>query len=310
MPSVSVIIPTCRRPKLVMRALASVFGQTLTDLEAIVVVDGPNAETLELLKTVADPRLKVIHNETSRGGPEARNIGAAAATGDWIAFLDDDDEWMPTKLERQLAIGGSPERPVVLSCLSHIVTPTTRFVWPRRIFDGSQPFDEYMFDRRSFFRGETFFQTTSIVMPRWLFNELKFPKLHQHEDWDLLIKATKVKGARVITVPEPLVIVYTEEERESLSAAFKWRPSIDWIDSLGPIITKRAYSGFCMIMIAPVAAVEGDYSGFFFLLKRAFTRGRPTLMQLAIFVALWAIPIKLRQRVRNLRHGVRTPSVA
>ena len=307
MPLVSVIIPTCRRPKLCMRALEGVLAQTHGDFEVIVVVDGPNAETLELLKAQTDKRVKVIHNEISRGGPEARNIGVAAASGAWIAFLDDDDEWLPTKLERQLAMAGSPERAVVVTCLSHIVTPKTRFIWPRRIYDGTQPFDEYMFDRRSFFRGETFCQTTSIMMPRWLFNEFKFPSIHQHEDWDLLIKATKARHAEVVTVPEALVIIHTEEQRESLSATFKWRPSIDWIENLGPLITPRAYSGFCLIMIAPVAAVDSDYSGFFFLLKRAIQRGRPTLMQLAIFLALWAIPIKLRQRVRNLRHGQSSP---
>ena len=100
---VSVIIPTTRRPDLVLRALQSVFTQTHSNLEAIVVVDGPNPETLAVLSAMIEPRLRVMHNPASLGPGVARNLGAAAAHGIWLAFLDDDDEWLPEKLERQLA---------------------------------------------------------------------------------------------------------------------------------------------------------------------------------------------------------------
>ena len=100
---VSVIIPTTGRPKLVLRALASVLGQTHGELEVIVVVDGPNPETIAALGGIADPRVRVLQNRESLGPGPARNIGAAQARGEWIAFLDDDDEWMPQKLEIQLA---------------------------------------------------------------------------------------------------------------------------------------------------------------------------------------------------------------
>ena len=97
----SAVIPTRSRPHLLTRALASVAAQTYADLEVVVVVDGPDPETEAVLRTWRDRPLTVVVNERSLGGGAARNVGVEAAKGTWIAFLDDDDEWLPNKLERQ-----------------------------------------------------------------------------------------------------------------------------------------------------------------------------------------------------------------
>ena len=102
MPEVSVVIPTIGRPALVVRAVESVLAQTLRDLEVIVVVDGPDPETAAALASIADARMKVLSNQVPlRVGP-TRNRGVGQATAPWIAFLDDDDAWLPTKLEKRL----------------------------------------------------------------------------------------------------------------------------------------------------------------------------------------------------------------
>jgi hypothetical protein len=67
------------------------------------------------------------------------------------AFLDDDDEWLPNKLERQITFT-SARAPALVSCLSRVVTPTATYVWPQVIYDNSTPLDEYLFDRRSAYR--------------------------------------------------------------------------------------------------------------------------------------------------------------
>src|SRR5258707_1976107 len=101
---VSVIIPTTHRPDLVQRALRSVFAQTYSNLEAIVVVDGPNPATLAVLGAMSEPRLRVLHNPESRGPGVARNLGAVEARGIWLSLLDDDDQWLPPKIARALAL--------------------------------------------------------------------------------------------------------------------------------------------------------------------------------------------------------------
>lgn len=99
---VSVIIPTCNRANLVKRALHSVLEQTFRDFEVIVVDDASQDNTKEVVASFADERVKYIKHDKNRGGSAARNSGIKAAKGKYIAFLDDDDEWMPTKIEKQV----------------------------------------------------------------------------------------------------------------------------------------------------------------------------------------------------------------
>ena len=100
---VSVVIPTLDRPSLLLRAIDSVLRQTHQDIEVIVVVDRPNQDTVSAVQSVNDPRVRLVVNPYSLTAGGARNAGADHATGEWIAFLDDDDEWLPNKLERQIA---------------------------------------------------------------------------------------------------------------------------------------------------------------------------------------------------------------
>ncbi len=97
---VSIIIPTYNRIEPLKRALDSVFKQTVSDYEVIVVDDGSNDGTAEMLQTLY-PNVNYIFQQ-NKGVSSARNKGLEKAAGDWIAFLDSDDEWLPEKLQRQL----------------------------------------------------------------------------------------------------------------------------------------------------------------------------------------------------------------
>jgi glycosyltransferase involved in cell wall biosynthesis len=101
-PKVSVVIPTKDRWDLLQRGLSTVLAQRGVDLEVIVVDDGSHAPPPTGSAPLADPRVRLIRNETSRRGAGARNQGIRLARGEWIAFLDDDDFWSPTKLSSQL----------------------------------------------------------------------------------------------------------------------------------------------------------------------------------------------------------------
>ncbi|WP_245828401.1 glycosyltransferase family 2 protein [Solemya elarraichensis gill symbiont] len=99
MSSISVIIPTFNRAATLSRAIDSVIAQTHTADEIIIVDDGSTDETQQLLANY--PQLKVIRQQ-NLGVSAARNLGIAKASGEWIAFLDSDDAWLPTKLQTQL----------------------------------------------------------------------------------------------------------------------------------------------------------------------------------------------------------------
>ena len=101
MPNVSVIIPTYKRAHLVSQAIESVLAQTYTDYEIIVVNDGSPDNTDQVLASFGD-QITAIHQE-NLGVAAARNAGIMAASGRYIAFVDDDDLWLPNKLEKQIA---------------------------------------------------------------------------------------------------------------------------------------------------------------------------------------------------------------
>jgi GT2 family glycosyltransferase len=297
-PTVSVIIPTTRRPELIGRAVASVIAQTMADLEIIVVVDGPNPETLVVLAGISDQRLRILQNDRPNGAGAARNLGAAQANGTWLAFLDDDDEWLPEKLERQLALANG--RAVLVSCRSRVITPHATYVWPRQLYDGRQPIDEYLFDRKTLFRGETLVQTSSYLLPRSLFQRTGFGESRQNEDTTLLLRITKQAGADIVMAPETLVVLHAEQSPDALGSSYDWREMLAWADSAGPLLTRRAYSGFCLIYLGSQAARQGQWRGLPVLLWHALRRGAPSAAQLAAFLAFWLIPIGLRRRLRAL----------
>jgi glycosyltransferase involved in cell wall biosynthesis len=98
---VSVIIPTRNRALLLRRTLESVLKQSTENLEVIVVDDG-STDGSGAVAAAMDPRVSVIRNPESAGVSVARNRGIASASGEWIAFCDDDDLWAPNKLQEQL----------------------------------------------------------------------------------------------------------------------------------------------------------------------------------------------------------------
>src|SRR5260370_27252658 len=102
MAKVSVIIAVQTGAATIGRALESVFAQTFTDHEIVVVNDGSTDETAAVLAGYGD-RIRAI-NTTNSGASTARNAGVRASSGEYLAFLDDDDEWMPQKLERSVPV--------------------------------------------------------------------------------------------------------------------------------------------------------------------------------------------------------------
>lgn len=102
MPTISVVIPAYNAERTILETISSVQQQTFSDFEILVINDGSQDQTLELLNTVADPRLKVF-SYNNGGLPVARNRGIAQAQGEFVTFLDADDVWTPDKLELQLA---------------------------------------------------------------------------------------------------------------------------------------------------------------------------------------------------------------
>lgn len=296
---VSVVIPTLGRPRPLLRALRSVLDQTHRLIEVIVVIDRPDDNTDAILQAIDDPRLRVVVNPRPLNAAAARNLGIDHAQGEWVAFLDDDDEWLPGKIEKQLALG-TGRGDVLVSCLSRVVTPLSSYVLPHAVYDNSLPVDEYLFDRRSPIAPLGFIQTSSFLMPRSVLDRIRFAVTSPHEDWDFVLRLSKNFHVRIETVPEVLVVLHFEQQGKTLQHTYSndWAGSLAWIDTLRPIITRRAYGGFCLSVVAEQAARAREYRVIVPLLYRTFRHGSPRFWRLGAFVGFWVLP---RGMVRRLR---------
>jgi len=109
-PAVSVVIPTYNRAPLLGRAIRSVLAQCFEDFEVIVVDDGSTDETAAVVAAFDDPRVSYVRLARNTGAGAARNAGIRLARGKFLAFQDSDDEWLPSKLSRQMsAFARGPE---------------------------------------------------------------------------------------------------------------------------------------------------------------------------------------------------------
>jgi len=212
-PTVSVIIPTYNRAHLVGRAIRSVLNQTYQDFEIIVVDDGSTDNTEEVVKGFNDDRIRYIWHDENRGGAAARNTGIKAAQGEYIAFLDSDDEWLPEKLEKQVKAfeDALPDVGVVYTDFRRLDKrgdKELRFAKVMREVSGDI--------HRDLLEGN-FIGTPTALVRRECFDKVGMfdERLPRLQDWELWIRISKYYHFKCLD--EPLVISYVV--KDSISAS-------------------------------------------------------------------------------------------
>ena len=277
-----------------MWALESVLGQTCPVAEVVVVIDGPDPATESMLNAVAERRLQVIPLPAPVGGSEARNIGVRAAGGEWIAFLDDDDQWLPNKIERQLAMLPQVQGEPILSSRFLARTDAGNRIWPERLPQPSEPLCEYLLARSGFHRSDGMVATPTILTRRSLLSRVPFRSgLKKHQDWDWILRAGR-EGARVFFSPEVLVRCEMRT-RASTSRLPDWRVSLEWIQENAQLVTRRAYGSFITTHVAWQAAAQQEWRAFFPLLHLAWRNGSPRLTDALRYLGFWFVPAATRR---------------
>lgn len=217
MPLVSVIIPTFNAAEFVVEAIQSVLAQTCDDLEVIVVDDGSTDRTADMIEPFAGG-VRYIQQENA-GVSSARNRGIAESKGKYVAFLDADDTWLPTKLERQLeALRKSPQNRAV---------DTGYFVTDSRLIPSAKrrAVRERTTLEDLLFRGTTVFVSTVLCEASLLELTGGFdPELSQCADWDMWIRLAV--HTEFVAVDEPLVNYRQHGTNMSRNAELLERDSI------------------------------------------------------------------------------------
>lgn len=195
---ISVVIPTRNRRERLREAIVSVQAQDWAALEIIVVDEASTDGTAEMLAEMAaaDLRIRCLRNATPLGGGGARNVGWQAATGDYIAFLDDDDIWLPGKLQRQHALLAACPQATAVSC-GFILCIPGRADRIRRLH---APADDQELLRANHLGG-----ASVCLVRRWCLADIGGfdSALRSGQDWDLWLKL-HAKG-EILVCPEPLV---------------------------------------------------------------------------------------------------------
>ena len=295
-PLVSVVIPSRDAGPDLFRAIESVRKQTYPRTELIVVLDNarPSPQTLERLRGTVD---KLVQTPAPIGGSAARNRGISVATGEWIALLDDDDQWAETKLQRQMETAdrlGSFTYPVI-STRVVVQQGIEQRVWPFKPAPTSDPLriSEYLFcvsgPTR---RGEGFIQTSTLLASKKLFQEVPFTEnLRLHQDWDWLLRASAQSGFHLELIWEPLTIYHLNVKGTSVSQTKDWRPSYAWATG-NRLISPRAYAYFLATVVARYVPVSSLPE----VLRAFLTRSQIDVRSALLFALFFFTPEQQRLR--------------
>ncbi|MDD5634411.1 MAG: glycosyltransferase family 2 protein [Candidatus Omnitrophica bacterium] len=132
-PLVSVVMPTYNRAGTIERAVKSVLLQTYKNCELIIVDDGSKDDTENIVARFKSEKVKYFKNDRNRGVVYTRNFGIKEARGEYVAFLDSDDEWFAEKIEKQLNKALEIEKPLFVFCNGYCEGTEKKYAWDLNI---------------------------------------------------------------------------------------------------------------------------------------------------------------------------------
>ena len=299
-PIVSAIIPTVGRPSLAA-AVDSVLRQTVRETEIVVVFDGPSSDCNLVLPDA--PNIRLVFTGR-RGGDEAggegapRAFGVREARGTYIGFLDDDDIWLPEKLERQLELvrkRKNPSCPLLVSSRAYVVDADgdAERVIPTRLISANEPIAEYLFHRRRVRWGGALLHTSTLISDRH--SALETPwKINAHDDWDWVLRLAQRPNLEILMADEPLSVIRATPG--SLSRSANWRGSLEWAMANRELLNDTQWADLLLCTTAPYAKAAGKRRQAAMIGLRALRYGRPSLPALTFFALYQLGPSKLLTR--------------
>jgi glycosyltransferase involved in cell wall biosynthesis len=235
-PFFSVVIPVYNRAHVLANAIASVLAQSFRNFEIVIVDDGSNDDPQAVVATLEDPRIHFIRQDNAGGGA-ARNTGIDHARGQFVAFLDSDDKFLPDHLEKMHALLKDTNDLVAYARVRVDRGEGRVFLKPpRTILQGENMANYLLCDRG-------FAATSTIVAPRAAAAMVRF---HEHlrvaEDTDFVIRLS-LAGFRFAMQESPGAVWKDEFCPHRLSASIGGEQFSAWLASMRPQIPARAWHG-------------------------------------------------------------------
>jgi len=249
--NISVVIPCKDRERSILRCLKSVYAQTLSPYEVIMVDDGSSDATVENVKKDF-PDVVIISNKESKGGAMARNQGASRATGQFIAFLDSDDAWLPDHLLSKITLlkSGSVDAAFgnfVLVKGTEEIRIDFKESYTGNLNIGNLILSAKRFDAR----------TSTFVFKREAFMRVKFDeKLKKHQDWDLAINFDE--NFNWVQDFEPTVRILVEQGEARMSQKLQHESSFYFLDKNFDKLKADNLFMFCLKQIVRSQIAKDD----------------------------------------------------
>jgi len=250
---ISVVIPTHNRPDYLKKAIKTVLNQTYKNFEIIVVDDASTTNTIEVINSFNDNRIIYLKNDKQCGAPKSRNNGIEKAKGDYIAFLDDDDEWEPTKLEKQLKEFDDDHVGLVVCYSLDKRFGMTRFSKPKRKVSFADLLKSFNLS-----------STSSYVARKTAVEKAGYfdVNLPSAQEYDLAIRLSMHYEVRTVT--EVLMIQNASIGQISTNWTRKIRGILALYSKYGNEYTKLG-AKMCILNHLKVAGLVGLFFGGFFL---------------------------------------------
>lgn len=245
--SVSAIVPTYNRSRLLTRAIRSIIGQTYPPAEIVVVDDGSSDDTQSTIRAYAgEIPLVYIRLERNAGGAAARNTGIMQAKGDYVAFLDSDDEWQPDHL--RILMGAAAFRSGDFA----VAGSALRIGKNPRVLPGREyPLRRSVPEKLHFvLSGALAFQTSTLLMPRETARRFMFdPHLRRHQDWDLVFRMIE-NGVPMVLLPEGTIKYYRPDAANSnVGISVSVLPSLRFLAKHKASMSARTKARFISLQI-------------------------------------------------------------
>jgi glycosyltransferase involved in cell wall biosynthesis len=281
-PLFSIIVPVYNRSDLIMRALDSVFAQTLQDFEIIVVDDGSRDDIAASMERVNDERVTFVRQDNA-GASVARNTGIDHAAGRFVAFLDSDDAFLSHHLKTLMDLLKDRDDLAVYSPVIVDRGNGNVFVKPPRGIAEGEDMALYLICHRGFV------QTSGLALPAKIARQVRYrADAIFGDDTDFAIRL-QLAGCRFVMHEEPSVVWYDGLRSDRLSIGRSSVGDLPWLEALRSSIPKRAYYGYRGWHFAKSIAPDRPFYAFMLFLRamlyRAFSPGLAALIFMQIFLS-------------------------